>query len=76
MRQLTIYLDSETERRIRMAAKSAKMSLSKWVASLVRERTQKTWPKAVADLAGAWPDLPGVDELRQSHASDIRRETL
>ena len=76
MRQLTIYLDHQTERRIRMAAKSAGLSLSRWVASLVRERTQKVWPQAVADLAGAWPDFPTVEQLRKKHASDLRRETL
>lgn len=76
MRQLTIYLDTDTERRIRMAAKSARMSLSKWVAVLVRERTETSWPKAVSDLAGAWPDLPAVEELRKIHKSDIRRESL
>jgi hypothetical protein len=76
MRQLTIYLDRETESRIRAAARSAKMSLSKWVASLVRERTAKSWPKAVADLSGAWPDFPSPEELRKSQASDIQREAL
>src|SRR5437016_5812644 len=65
MRQLTIYLDTFTERRIKAAAKAAGMSLSKWVASLVRDRTQTTWPKDVIALAGAWTDLPTAKELRE-----------
>ncbi len=76
MRQLTIYLDTSTERRIKAAAKSAGMSLSKWVASLVRDRTQTTWPKEVVQLAGAWPDLPTLEEIRRSQTSDIPRQSL
>ena len=76
MRQLTIYLDTATENRIRKAAKSAHMSLSKWVAFLVRERTLKQWPTSVAKLAGAWPDFPSMEELRKNPSTDSRRETL
>jgi len=76
MRQLTIYLDTSTERRIKAAAKSAGMSLSKWVASLVRGHTQTTWPKDFVQLAGACPDLPTTQELRRGQVSDIPRQTL
>jgi hypothetical protein len=76
MRQLTIYLDSETEKRIRAAARAARMSLSKWVASLVRERTTKTWPGEVASLAGAWPKFPSLSDLRKNIVSDATREKL
>ena len=76
MKQLTIYLDTETERRIKAASKAVGMSLSKWVGMLVRERTETTWPPSVSKLAGAWPDLSTAEVLRKSAVSDSRREKL
>ncbi len=76
MRQLTIYLDISTERRIKAAAKSAGMSLSKWVASLVRDRTETTWPKSIVQMAGAWPDFPSAEDLRRGQTPDIHRRAL
>ena len=72
--QVTIYLDEDTERRVKSAARSAGMPLSRWVASIVREKTETAWPQAVLDLAGAWPDFPTVEELRQSQPPDVPRE--
>ncbi|MEX2262006.1 MAG: hypothetical protein WD696_08635 [Bryobacteraceae bacterium] len=76
MGQVTIYLDEETERRIKTAAESAGMSLSKWVSNVVREKTENIWPEAVLKLAGAWPDFPEAEELRQSQPADTHRESF
>lgn len=74
MSQLTIYLDEDTERRLKTAAQSAGMSVSRWVATVIREKTETTWPQAVLDLAGAWPDFPTTEELRQDQPADHPRE--
>jgi len=74
MAQLTIYLDEDTERRLKSAAESAGLSLSRWVASVIREKTETAWPQAVLDLAGAWPDFPAAEDLRQSQPPDAPRE--
>ena len=76
MAQITIYLDDDTERRVKTAAESAGMSLSRWIAAAVREKTETAWPQAVLDLAGAWPDLPTAEELRQTQPADSRRESF
>ena len=76
MSQLTIYLDEDTERRLRAAADSQGVSLSRWVASLIREKTEDSWPQAVLDLAGAWPDFPTTEELRANPRPDSPREPL
>jgi hypothetical protein len=76
MPQVTIYLDQDTEKRARKAARSEGISLSKWIAETLREKTAGTWPKAVLDLAGAWPDFPRLDELRRPAPRDARREEL
>lgn len=76
MAQLTLYVDEDTMLRLRAAAEAAGLSLSAWVAQLIRERTRTEWPREVAALAGAWPDMPTVDEIRRAQPSDQTRETL
>ncbi len=76
MGQLTIYLDEDSEQRVKTAAESAGLSLSKWVALVIREKTETAWPDAVLKLAGAWPDLPTAEELRRAQPTDSERESL
>jgi predicted transcriptional regulator len=76
MAQVTIYLDDETERRMKCAAEEAGVSRSRWVAEAIREKTAAEWPLAVRRLAGAWEDFPEVEELRAGLGEDARREPL
>ena len=76
MGQVTLYLDAETEARMKEAAKAEGVSQSRWLADLIRERTAKEWPPSVAALAGAWADLPSAEELRQGLGEDIPREPI
>ncbi len=76
MGQLTIYVDEDTEHRIKTAAGSAGLSLSRWVAQVVRAKPETAWPAEVLELAGAWPDFPDADELRATQPLDHRREKL
>ena len=62
---VTIYLDDDTEKRARKAARSEGVSLSKWVASALRAKTTTAWPKEVLDLEGAWPDFPDSQTATQ-----------
>jgi hypothetical protein len=76
MGQVTIYLDEDTEKLAKKAARSEGVSLSKWVASALRAKTATAWPKEVLDLEGAWPDFPEIHELRRGAAPDAQREEL
>ena len=76
MAQVTLYMDDETMARMRAAAEAAGLSMSAWLAQLVKERTRTEWPREVAALAGAWRDLPGAEELREAQPEDATRETL
>ncbi|MHB8766611.1 MAG: CopG family transcriptional regulator [Deferrisomatales bacterium] len=76
MGQVTIYLDDETERRMREAAEAAHLSKSKWVARLICTHVADNWPKEVVSLAGAWRDLPTAEDLRAGEGVDTRREDL
>jgi len=76
MGQVTIYLDDETEARLKASAKRKGVPVSRWIADLVRERTATEWPEQVRQLAGAWPDLPDAEALREGQSDDIRRESF
>jgi len=74
MGQVTLYLDMETEARMKEAASAAGVSQSRWLADLIRERTANKWPESVVSLAGAWADMPTAEDLRQSSGEDVPRE--
>jgi HPt (histidine-containing phosphotransfer) domain-containing protein len=76
MGQVTIYLDDETEHRLKSAAAAANMPVSRWVATLVKDKTRTQWPDSVQELAGAWHAFPETEELRRAAAADIPREPL
>lgn len=81
MGQVTLYLDDQTEERMRQAAVDAGLWPSHWVAELIRQRTaiirQRAaldWPEAVKNLAGAWPDFPSLKEIRSDPGEKRRRQ--
>ena len=76
MGQVTLYLDRETEAKVKAAAREAGVSLSRWVGEILRRRTASEWPASVARLAGAWKDFPTTKELRRGEGKDARREPL
>jgi hypothetical protein len=76
MAHVTIYLTDDVERRVRKAAKAARISISKWVAYQVTTSVETSWPPEFAALAGAFPDFPDAGELRKGYGQDVPRETL
>lgn len=76
MSQVTIYLDSDTEQRMREAAQQAGLSRSQWLARLIREKTRSDWPDEVREAAGSWQDFPEAEELRANQGDDASRDSL
>ncbi len=76
MGQVTIYIEDETEVKMRAAAKSQHLSQSKWISNLIKEKIADQWPQSVIDLAGAWKDFPTAEEMRASQGKNQTRETL
>ena len=76
MGQITIYLDSETEKKMTDAIKKSGKSKSKWIADLIREKTAGSWPENIINLAGAWSDLPTAEEIRKKMGRDVKRESI
>lgn len=75
MAQVTLYLDEETARLAKAAARAAGVSQSRWLANLIRETTSTQWPSEFREAAGSWPDFPDVEELRD-YPDDAEREPL
>lgn len=75
MAQVTLYIDDATQARLRAAALSRRVSQSQFVAELVRQATESTWPDAVLALAGSAPDFPDAQALRVALAEDTTRVT-
>ena len=76
MAHLTIYLTDDVERRVRKAAKAAKVSVSRWVADRVSKSVETSWPPEFLALAGACPDFPEAGDLRKGYGEDVPRESL
>ena len=77
MGQVTIYLDDAIEKKMKKTAKSNRISVSKWVSNVIREKVATEWPADVADLAGSWKDdFPTLEEIRSTSAADSTREGL
>lgn len=74
MAQITLYIDDETQARLREAASRSQVSQSQFVADLIRRATMSTWPDEVLALAGSIPDFPEAAALRAGLASDTARE--
>jgi hypothetical protein len=76
MGQVTIYLDQATETKMKAMITKNKCSKSKWIADLIREKTENVWPANIRNLAGAWKDLPDAEEIRKNEGTDIPREPV
>ena len=76
MGQLTLYLDAETEARLKQAAKAHGISMSKWVAAMIREKASAEWSPAVRELSGAWSDFPDLETIREGAGEDVPRLPL
>jgi hypothetical protein len=66
MGKVTIYLDSETEEKLKKITRKQGISKSKWISALIQEKTVSTWPESISKLAGAWADIPMAEEMRIS----------
>ena len=73
MAQITLYIDDNTQARLREVATRRKVSQSQFVAELIRRATDDQWPDEVLALAGSVPDFPDASALRAGEAADVPR---
>ena len=76
MGQVTIYLDKETEKKLKNAVKKTGISKSKWISERIKEKTATTWPETVKEIAGTWGDLPTAEKIRAGMGEDSDREPI
>jgi hypothetical protein len=75
MSQLTIYLDDESMRAVKSAARRERLSVSKWASQHLGAAARRTWPKDYFALFGSLADCgferaaqgePGLDTPREA----------
>jgi hypothetical protein len=84
MSQVTIYMDDDAIARAKAAAVASRLSLSSWLAKLVKEQTQAVdangYPagffERVANNAQAFQDFPSLQAIRASEVPDLPREPM
>ena len=76
MGQVTIYLDKETEKKLKNAVKKTGISKSKWISERIKEKIETTWPETVKEIAGIWGDLPTAEKIRAGMGEDSEREPI
>lgn len=76
MGKVTIHLKRDAEKKARAAARSEGVSLSKRVAGCIERSIRTEWPAYFRDLAGAWPDMPTIDQIRAKYGRDTKRSRI
>jgi len=77
MSQVTIYMNESIEKKVKELAKSMNMSISKYITTLLEEKTNTAWSSEVQNLCGAWSDFPSLATLRKNEsATDVPRQSL
>ena len=76
MGQVTIYLDSETEKKMSTIVKKSGISKSKWISDLIKQKITTSWPENIVKLSGAWTDLATAEDIRKNMAEDADRESI
>ena len=58
-------------------AKASHLSVSKWIAGIIKEKITNEWQQDVVQLAGSWKDdFPTIEEIRSGVGHDSPREEL
>ena len=76
MSQVTIYLDEQTDKKLRQAVEQSGLSKSQWISRLIKEKTATEWPEAVREMVGEWQDVQEQEEIRDTAVKDLPREEL
>jgi hypothetical protein len=84
MSQVTIYLEEDTLAAAKAAAARAKISLSGWMAQLIKQQAPASdangYPlgffEQIQANAHAFSDFPSLETLRASESPDLPRETM
>ncbi|MCG6141038.1 MULTISPECIES: toxin-antitoxin system, antitoxin component [Leptospira] len=76
MPQLSLYIDQETLKKIELAAKKEKVSISQWVKGKLQSSFEKKWPDNYFQLYGSIEDESFKRPDSLSFKNDSKRETF
>lgn len=76
MPQLSLYIDQETLKKIELAAKKEKVSISQWVKGKLQSSFEKKWPDNYFQLYGSIEDESFKRPDSLNFKNDSKRETF
>lgn len=76
MAQVTIYINSSLEAKIKETAKSLNISISKFISGILEKQIQNEWDPSTKELAGSWSNFPDIETIRSVDAKDTSREAF
>jgi hypothetical protein len=76
MPQLSLYLDDATMTIVQGRARSEQLSVSKYVADVLRNHADANWPSDFWELCGSVVDSTFEAPTRTPVATDVPRESL
>ena len=74
MNQITLYVDENTQSKMRLRAKKAGLSISKWLTRLINKEINQNWPEEIKAMPGSWNDFPNLSDIRAGTGKDGSRE--
>jgi len=77
MAQVTIYMNDKIEQKVKKLAKSMNLSISKYISSVLEQKTADSWDSDIKNLGGAWNQFSSIEEIRSNESvEDTSRESL
>lgn len=76
MSQMTIYLDNELEIKVKQNVTKMGLSMSQFVAGLIRKELSDEWAPKIRELGGSWVNFPSIEEIRCNQTADTLRENF
>ena len=77
MAQVTIYMNDKIEQKVKKLAKSMNLSISKYISSVLEQKTADSWDSDIKNLGGAWSQFSSIEEIRSNESvEDTPRESL
>jgi hypothetical protein len=76
MSQLTIYLDPESMRAVKSAARRERLSVSRWASVHLGAAARRAWPQDYFGLFGSLSDCDFQRAPQGDFAKDAPREAL
>jgi len=77
MAQVTIYMNNNIEQKVKKLAKSMNISISKYISTILEQKTADSWDSSTKELSGAWSDFSTISEIRSNEkVKDVQREVF